>query len=365
MKPDPSFPKLPAIGDLLKHPTVAQVVDRVNKTTIAQRATGFLEELQASLKKSADRIEVPSIHELAERLARRLLDSGSQDVPVINATGAIWGDHWPGPPLAEAAMHAMMRRASEYCEIGDVLAEQVGSLLIEMTGAEAVWVSGSLTGALELAGQVECEPDVAPYAGLIDPAEFGLMHVGTLRDSLTADVELVITSGAGLIGGPSCGIVLGRKESVNRLQEHPLAASLTADSLILAALQGTLEIYRSGDRVEHRIPGLQLLSTPLENLQQRCERLAPLLEASELIERTEPMRCEAIWLDTSANKLAGPTWAIKLKPASGSTKTISETLENAQPRVVARQQPQELWFDLRSVFPRSDQQLVASLAAAE
>ena len=49
MKPEPLLPKLPSLGELLKHPTVQRVVERVNQTTVAQRSAGFLEELRSNL----------------------------------------------------------------------------------------------------------------------------------------------------------------------------------------------------------------------------------------------------------------------------------------------------------------------------
>jgi len=105
MKPDPPLSKLPSLGELLKHPTVERIVNQVNQTTIAQRATGFLEELRSNLPKPSGKGIVPSIHQLAERLARRLLEPSPAIGASINATGAIWSDRWRSPPLAEAAVH--------------------------------------------------------------------------------------------------------------------------------------------------------------------------------------------------------------------------------------------------------------------
>jgi len=93
MKPDSPLPKLPSLSELLKHPTLERIVDQVNQTTIAQRATGFLEEIRASLPQPSVQGFVPSIHQLAERLARRLLD------PSEHIASAIY----LGRPMALAA----------------------------------------------------------------------------------------------------------------------------------------------------------------------------------------------------------------------------------------------------------------------
>ncbi len=362
MKSDPSFPKLPSIGELLKHPTVEQIVDRVNQTTIAQRATGFLEELQSSFQGRSDRGVVPSIHQLAERLARRLLGPDESGIPVINATGAVLGDRWPAPPLAEAAVHEMLRFASEYHEDDQQLSKQIASRLVEITGAEAAWVAGSFSGAaylVEITGE-DAQVDTLGYVGLIDPAEYGLSHVDTICDRLATGADLVLVEGAGLLGGPQCGIVLGSRKQVAKLCEHSFAEAAAADRLTLVALDATLRIYQLDKQAIHQIPVLQLLSAPVANLQQRCERLAPLLEACEEVATATPMQCESIWYDTSATKISGPSWAIRLQPAEATVQELSHRLQGAAARVVAREQQDAVWLDLRSVFPRWDQQLVAA-----
>src|SRR5688572_12738157 len=114
MKLDPHLPQLPSIGELLEHPRVKGVVARINGSTLAHRAAGFLEELKSSLTERAGRVEMPSVTQMAERLARRLLGEPLSSGPVINATGIVVGDPDLTPPLADAAVHAMTQLAGEY-----------------------------------------------------------------------------------------------------------------------------------------------------------------------------------------------------------------------------------------------------------
>ncbi|NOY29858.1 MAG: hypothetical protein GXP28_06670 [Planctomycetes bacterium] len=360
MKPDPPLSKLPSLSELLKHPTIERIVDQVNQTTIAQRATGFLEELRSNLPKSSGQGLVPSIHQLAERLARRLLESSAATSTSINATGAIWGDRWPSPPLAEAAIHEMMLVASEYHETSDALSKQVEALLKELTGAEAAWVGNNfetVAGLIEEYGNVE----VAQHLGLIDPADFGLTHIETLADRLEAGSDLVLCDGAGLLGGPRCGILLGGKKRLEELIKQPSFASRAADPLALAALVATLDIYQAADQVVHKIPALRLLSTPLENLEQRCARLASLIVESDLVAEAHPTQCDSAWYDTSAVKYAGPTWALKLVPADNRAERLAQSLRASSPQILGREQADAIWLDMRAIFPRWDQQLISAL----
>src|SRR5690606_6216546 len=174
MKSDSPFSKLPSISDLLGHPAVTQVVKRVNQTTLAQRATGFLEELQSSLRHRLEQGHVPSLGQLAERFARRLLGPAQTALPTVNATGTILGDRWTALPLAEPAVDEIVRLASDYHSDRRPLLERVLHNLRELNSAEAVRVVQSYSLALQMVQATSTAHEVARYAGFINPAAHGL-----------------------------------------------------------------------------------------------------------------------------------------------------------------------------------------------
>jgi L-seryl-tRNA(Ser) seleniumtransferase len=94
------------------------------------------------------------------------------------------------------------------------------------------------------------------------------------KDSLAAGADLVCFSGDKLLGGPQAGIVVGRAETVERLQRHPLQRALRADKLTLAALEGTLGLYLDPERAVREIPVLWMVREPAEMVRVRAERLA-------------------------------------------------------------------------------------------
>ena len=95
----------------------------------------------------------------------------------------------------------------------------------------------------------------------------------TVAESLAAGAHLVCFSGDKLLGGPQAGVVVGRGELVERLRRHPLQRALRADKLTLAALDGTLALYRSEAA---RVPVVRMLREPVERVRARAERLAEL-----------------------------------------------------------------------------------------
>ncbi len=94
------------------------------------------------------------------------------------------------------------------------------------------------------------------------------------RESLSGGAHLVCFSGDKLLGGPQAGIVVGRADLVEQLRRHPLHRALRADKLTLAALEGTLALYREPERALREIPVLRMLLEPPEAVRARAVRLA-------------------------------------------------------------------------------------------
>jgi L-seryl-tRNA(Ser) seleniumtransferase len=107
-------------------------------------------------------------------------------------------------------------------------------------------------------------------SGLLDELE----DEPSPRSSLDAGAHLVCFSGDKLLGGPQAGIVVGRADLVERLRRHPLQRALRPDKLTLAALEGTLALYRSGR--QDAIPVPRMLHEDLGLVRARAERLASL-----------------------------------------------------------------------------------------
>ncbi len=158
------------------------------------------------------------------------------------------------------------------------------------------------------------------------------------------------------------------RKYVDKIAKHPMMRAMRVDKVTLAALAETLRLYRDIDKAEQSVPLLSLLSTPIENLKNRAERLAPQLAASELITNAEPIEDKAMLGGGSVPTQEIATWCIALTPANGNVDRLAEKLRLLDPAVFGRVQQGRLYLDLRTVFPRQDTQLaelVGSLSGGE
>ncbi|MEM9659621.1 MAG: hypothetical protein AAF961_14775, partial [Planctomycetota bacterium] len=159
---DSRLPKLPSISELMEHPRVQSLVSRINQSTLAQRATGFLEEVGDSLARRTGTLEVPPLGQLAERFARRLLRDGPSGAPIVNASGCVIGDPQLAPPLADSAIQAVIHFASDY---HNPAANTSEALLRSLTGAGGALVTHSFQNALRLVTTVLAADGTFAVAG--------------------------------------------------------------------------------------------------------------------------------------------------------------------------------------------------------
>ena len=124
---------------------------------------------------------------------------------------------------------------------------------------------------VEIAHQVDVPViDDLGSGALLDTADYGFAHEPTVQESLGAGVDLVCFSGDKLLGGPQAGIILGKKELVDRNKKHPLARAVRADKTCLAGITATLLHYLK-DEAEHEIPIWKMMSQTLEQIRDRAQ----------------------------------------------------------------------------------------------
>jgi L-seryl-tRNA(Ser) seleniumtransferase len=110
----------------------------------------------------------------------------------------------------------------------------------------------------------------------------GLPHEPTVAESISAGADVALFSADKLIGASQGGIIVGRKELIDRIRKHPLARAFRVDKVCLMAIERTLHLFRDPARLAERHPLYRMLTTPMETLQTRAQKLADALTEANL-----------------------------------------------------------------------------------
>jgi L-seryl-tRNA(Ser) seleniumtransferase len=164
--------------------------------------------------------------------------------------------------------------------------------------------------------------------------------------TLLAGADLVTASGDKLLGGPQAGLILGRRDLVERCRRHPLARALRVDKLTLAALEATLRGPAT--------PTQQALHADADVLSARAQAIARRLVSAGVDARAVPTRSTVG--GGGAPGVTLPSAAVSLP------EDLAVPLRTGTPPVAGRVENGRLLLDLRTVPPHRDPDLTGAVA---
>ncbi|MCI7504633.1 MAG: L-seryl-tRNA(Sec) selenium transferase [Coriobacteriaceae bacterium] len=196
----------------------------------------------------------------------------------------------------------------------------------------------------------------------VDLERYGARKEPTVAQSLAEGADLVSFSGDKMLGGPQCGIVVGRKELIDRLKKNPLARVVRLDKMTLAALEGTLRCYLQGEEAINSIPTVRMLSEDADTVRVRADKLKAMIE-----ERIEPGKADIEVVPEISRAGGGSlpmydidTFAVAIKPVAGSTQECDKFLVQQCPvPIVARIAHDAVIVDPRTLLDEEEMEAVA------
>jgi L-seryl-tRNA(Ser) seleniumtransferase len=198
---------------------------------------------------------------------------------------------------------------------------------------------------------------------LLDTTRFGLDPEPMVQKSVALGVGLAFFSGDKLLGGPQAGIIVGKKQLVDKLKKHPLARAVRTDKIRLAGLVATLIPYLKGEALK-AIPVWRMISMPLEDIERRAKLWARELgDLARVIEGESMIGGGSLPGGTLPTRLVAIGKQSKAKQQSTAQK-FAQRLRAQEPPVVGRISENVLLLDPRSVLPEEDQTVIQALRSA-
>lgn len=192
---------------------------------------------------------------------------------------------------------------------------------------------------------------------------FGEYAEPTIEESLREGCDLISFSGDKLLGGPQAGIIVGKKELIDRLKANPLARAVRLDKMTLAALEETMRIYLEPERALAEIPTLRMLSATPEDLRPRAEALAKAIAAA-----LPPDVADIDIVDEISRAGGGalpmcdiPTLAVRVSFRKGNALECDRSLVSHRSMpIIGRLKKDALLFDIRTLVRDDEIDAIAS-----
>ncbi len=184
----------------------------------------------------------------------------------------------------------------------------------------------------------------------IDFSKYGMSKEPTVQESVASGADVVTFSGDKLLGGPQAGIIVGKKDILDKIKQNPLTRALRIDKLTLAALESTMRLYRDPDKALEKIPTLRMLTVPISQIEEKARQLGMILEdignlnlCVKIIDRSSKAGGGALPLLDIPTKCAG----VKVKGMS--VNSIERYMRVNRPPVIGRIEEDMFIMDLRTV----------------
>ncbi|WP_416337029.1 L-seryl-tRNA(Sec) selenium transferase [Desulfitobacterium sp.] len=180
-----------------------------------------------------------------------------------------------------------------------------------------------------------------------DGTSLGFYPEPTIAQSVQAGISLVTFSGDKLLGGPQAGIIVGKRELIEKLKKNQLTRALRIDKLTLAALEGTLRLYERGET--DKIPVWRMLSKPETELRAEAELLKNGIE--ELAQFKAEVQADFSQVGGGAFPTEElPTWVCGVQPQEGTVEELEAFLRTFSVPILTRIKKDWILFDPRTLL---------------
>lgn len=186
---------------------------------------------------------------------------------------------------------------------------------------------------------------------LVDLSKYGLEYEPTVQASIKAGADIVCFSGDKLLGGPQAGIIVGKKELIDKIKKHPLTRALRIDKFTAIALESVFHEYIDEERAVKNIPVLKLINKNLDDIKTQAQLLYKELK------NNAKEKCE-ITIESCESQIGGGSlplerinsFCLSIRPLNMTTAALEKKLRNMDTPIIGRVINDNYIIDLRTVL---------------
>jgi len=182
-------------------------------------------------------------------------------------------------------------------------------------------------------------------------------------NSIRLGVDLICFSGDKILGLTQGGVILGKRGAIEKLRKSPVYRTLRPDKTLLKIMEAGLSMILDGTLEE--IPFYRIIQTTTTELRKRGESILHKLKGSripaELLPTTSEVgggfpgcEIESVAISISARSIGGTKRLIE----------FARKLRLLSIPIIAIIREQSIMFDLRTVLPQEDAELVDGIVTA-
>lgn len=184
----------------------------------------------------------------------------------------------------------------------------------------------------------------------IDLRRYGLEYEPTILDSLAQGSDIVTFSGDKLLGGPQCGVIVGKAKYISMMNKNNLLRALRVDKMTISALAMTLSLYLDKENLEKNVPVLSMLSQEPEQLKDKAQRLLDMTAGKSL---RADIRVEVSKSQVGGGSLPAQymdSYSVAVNPSEMSVNELEQKMRLTEPHIVGRIANETYYLDVRSIF---------------
>ena len=183
---------------------------------------------------------------------------------------------------------------------------------------------------------------------LVNLEDYGFSKEPTVQEELKAGADVVCFSGDKLLGGAQAGVIVGKKEYIDQMRNHPLLRALRADKFTLTAIEEVLKYYLDQREAVRKIPTLRMLTSSVEAIKEKAIRCCERWMQEDAAVQIGVEACSSKAGGGALPETEIPSYGVALKPDEITVEELEYRMRNLSVPVIGRIKEGQILLDMRT-----------------